>query len=118
MNDVTSMSIITSAKIGVMRGVEGEVFGCSVLSSQPLYKSKTVSKVKVYCVGQVWRYTLIIPEPRKVEKGGSGVQGHFQPQSKVEATLGYTGPFLNITKNKRLTFQCLSSYVCVFIYFI
>lgn len=70
MNDVTSMSIVTSAKTGVMRGVEGEVFGCSVLSSQPLYKSKTVSKVKVYCVGQVWRYTLIIPEPRKVKRGG------------------------------------------------
>lgn len=98
--------------------MEGEVFGCSVLSSQSLYKSKTVSKVKVYCVGQVWQYILIIPELLKVKRGGSGVQGHFQPQSKVEAILGYMGPFLNTIKNKRFTFQCLSSYVCVYLFYI
>lgn len=60
------------------------------------------------------------PRALEGEKGGSGIQGHFQPQSKVEAILGYTEPFLNTIKNKRFTFQCLSSYVCVcvFIFYI
>lgn len=94
MNDVASMSIVTSAKTGVTRRVEGGVFGCSVLSSQSFYKSKAVSKVKVYCVGQVWRYTLIIPEPRKVKRGDQEFKVIFSHKARLRPSWATRDPFL------------------------